>query len=80
MVTTIAASTTAPKVNPYLQTVAVRPEKVSHVVVEWNLSSEVKCVNLVPLFTTLLNRAAATGKLTFLDTNGDEFGDSEALH
>jgi hypothetical protein len=67
------SSTASPRVNPYASPVSTRPEKDSHVVVEWSLASNVKTVSLVPLFTTLINRAATTGRMTFFDTGGDEF-------
>ena len=69
----MAPSTASNQTNADFKPVESRLEKVSHVVVEWNLPSEVKIVNLAPLFTTLIKRAETTGTITFLDTQGEAF-------
>ena len=37
--------------NPYTKKVQARKERVSKVVVEWNIPQEVKKVNVVPVFS-----------------------------
>ena len=54
--------------NPYTKKVKSRSERVSKVVMEWNIPQEVKKVNVVPLFTNLLSRAKTAGPITLLDT------------
>ena len=70
---TMTLSSTIARNNPYTKLVNACSERVTKVVLEWNIPQEVKKVSVVPLLTNLLTRAKTVGTVMFLDTKLEEF-------